>query len=244
MNENGRWLGWHWLRKNCELQHDGRVVKPGLTFDNPKSRYGEGGNISLCNCGYHASRKILNALSYAPGPIICRVELSGDIKEDDEKAAAERRTCLWMADADRVLNEFACTIAENFFTEERNQGKCVPPILWEAIEYKRKWGSRMFPSKEVRQRISQPSSGESREASDVAARLTLLNYSWATACDISSHLEITLASRAVVCGDNDDEVYSYRQWVAARNTIRDTYNEILTNMINTLAPPDYKELQT
>ena len=50
---------------------------------------------------------MLDALYYAPGPIVRRVELSGKIIEDYDKACASRRRELWRFDATDILHEFA-----------------------------------------------------------------------------------------------------------------------------------------
>ena len=44
--------------------------------------------------GLHASKNILDALNYAPGPIIYRVDLSGVIVEGTDKCVATKRTYL------------------------------------------------------------------------------------------------------------------------------------------------------
>jgi hypothetical protein len=91
--------------------------------------------IVLCQRGLHASLCALDALNYAPGPIVCRVRMSGDIKRAADKLVASERTVLWMYDATRVLHEFACCVAEAALllaevTDERS---------WRAIEAKRAW---------------------------------------------------------------------------------------------------------
>ena len=61
------------------------------------------GPLALCVGGLHASRRIIDALRYAQGPVLCRVRLGGKIVHDDDKSVAERRTCLWHIDATEVL---------------------------------------------------------------------------------------------------------------------------------------------
>ena len=68
-----------------------------------KLRYGDGRDIAIgiehtakgypepCENGLHGSVKILDALQYAPGPIVWQVELSGRVKKADDKIAATRR---------------------------------------------------------------------------------------------------------------------------------------------------------
>ena len=65
------------------------------------------GELKLCNNGMHASRRAIDALYYAPGPVVCRVELSGEIIEDDDKLCARRRTIIAMADATDTLRAWS-----------------------------------------------------------------------------------------------------------------------------------------
>ena len=69
--------------------------------------------LSLCNYGLHASVRPIDALKYAPGPVVCRVRLGGTVIEDDDKCVASRRTVMWMANAERELRLFACWSVRN-----------------------------------------------------------------------------------------------------------------------------------
>jgi hypothetical protein len=61
----------------------------------------------LCEQGLHASERIIDALNYAQGPILYRVELSGQIVRGDDKLVATSRKYLWKLDATEILREFA-----------------------------------------------------------------------------------------------------------------------------------------
>ena len=65
------------------------------------------GELIMCESGLHASRKIIDALIYAPGSTICRVEVNGKIIEDHDKVVAEKRKILWRIDGNKVLPAFA-----------------------------------------------------------------------------------------------------------------------------------------
>jgi hypothetical protein len=65
------------------------------------------GNLIMCKSGLHASKRIIDALSYAPGYTICRVEVGGKIIEDDDKLVSSERTILWRLDAEEILRKFA-----------------------------------------------------------------------------------------------------------------------------------------
>ena len=100
-------LAWHFLAGDKRLGYgDGRLVEVGQTLECE-------GKPALCSNGMHGSVRLVDALRYASGPIVCRVEIAGDIVESDDKLCGRRRTVLWMLDATRLLHEFACACAED-----------------------------------------------------------------------------------------------------------------------------------
>ena len=105
---NSTWVGWHFLPADGMLRyHDYRSPRVGQTLTMME------GNIPKpCHNGMHASKRAIDALTYAPGPIACRVVLSGHIVEAFDKAAATERTISAMADASDLLHKFACYCAE------------------------------------------------------------------------------------------------------------------------------------
>ena len=120
---------WHFVREDRRLGYgDGNIVAPGYVYE-------VSGPVELCRWGLHASVKPLDALKFAPGPIVCRVELSGQIKTAEDKAVATRREVLWMSDATNTLHEFACQVAEQALRDASVDDACC----WAAIDAKRKW---------------------------------------------------------------------------------------------------------
>ena len=89
-------LAWHWLSADGKMANTGEVVEAGKTYTVEPP-------ITCCERGLHASIKAIDSLHYAPGPIICRVEMSGEIASQEDKLAASSRKVIWMADADKVL---------------------------------------------------------------------------------------------------------------------------------------------
>jgi hypothetical protein len=89
------------MRANGSLGHgDTRVPKDGEVLRHF-------GWIELCESGLHASRSPLDALRWAPGPMICRVECGGETLHGRDKLVCAERTILWRADATDVLQRFA-----------------------------------------------------------------------------------------------------------------------------------------
>lgn len=69
------------------------------------------GPLVLCESGLHASRNILHALEYAPGPLLHRVKCGGEIIKDYDKLVCSERAILWTIDAKKILRKFACLCA-------------------------------------------------------------------------------------------------------------------------------------
>jgi hypothetical protein len=65
------------------------------------------GPVEMCRSGLHASRRLIDALRYAPGPVVCRVECAEIVDEDKEKFVCRERTILWRVDAEDLLRDFA-----------------------------------------------------------------------------------------------------------------------------------------
>lgn len=122
-------LAWHFLRADKRLGYgDGRKVRKGGV-------YSAEGPLELCKNGMHASVNPLDALRYAPGAIICRVEMRGEIVHGDDKLCARERKVLWMADATRTLHEFAIWCAERAL----KRAKVADERCWNALKVKRLW---------------------------------------------------------------------------------------------------------
>jgi hypothetical protein len=100
-------IGWHFVRADGCLRDGTRVERGGIY------RLPEGTEPVLCRRGFHASRRAIDALRFAPGPLVTRVALSGTVHEERDKIVGSVRTVLaGPVDASRVLREFACDCAE------------------------------------------------------------------------------------------------------------------------------------
>jgi hypothetical protein len=92
-------LAWHFA--GDKLRNGGPIPKDGETLE-------YNGELLLCVSGLHASRRIIDALFYAPGNTICRVRCSGKIIHDADKLVCSKRTILWRVDGKKTLRRFAC----------------------------------------------------------------------------------------------------------------------------------------
>lgn len=98
---------WHFLPSDRRLCWGTKeLVEAGKSYVQAWP-YQELDKPTLCEAGMHASRKPLNALSYAAGSVVCRVLICGRICEDDDKLVGDERRVLWMADAEQTLREFS-----------------------------------------------------------------------------------------------------------------------------------------
>ena len=95
-------LGWHWTG---EALRDGRplpAVGEWLEHEGP---------VVICESGLHGSRAILDALRYAPGHMLHRVEFADVAEEHNDKLVARRRCIVWSFNVEDVLRSFARRVA-------------------------------------------------------------------------------------------------------------------------------------
>lgn len=123
---------WHFT--NGRITRDGHPVAPGhvctiSTDDTPV----------LHEYGYHASLRILDALQYAGGATLSRVEMGGTIVRQNFDLCATSRTVLWTVDAERILHEAACAFAWRALKRERRYGREPAKASWDAVRTKRRW---------------------------------------------------------------------------------------------------------
>jgi hypothetical protein len=87
---------WHFvsdtLRDGRPIPADGELLK-------------HEGPLKLCASGLHASKNILDALHYAPGSTICRVEVCGEIIHGNDKLVASERTILWRVSGEQDVEK-------------------------------------------------------------------------------------------------------------------------------------------
>jgi hypothetical protein len=126
---------WHFLKSDKTLRYDDKTqVELGVTIKCAPNK------VKLCEFGFHASLKPLDALSFVnwEDAVICLVELGGTIIKCDDKVVASERTVIAWCKADDILHEFACQCAESTLHHfERSFPNDSRPRL--AIEAKRQF---------------------------------------------------------------------------------------------------------
>jgi hypothetical protein len=96
-------MAWYFCGSDRKLRYgDGRAIVDGetLTVDCEPI---------LCQQGLHASIKLRDALAYAPGLVLCRVEV-GDFVVGKDKLAGKSRRVVWSIgglDMRKVIVEYA-----------------------------------------------------------------------------------------------------------------------------------------
>ena len=200
-------LAWHFLPEDKRLGYgDGRLVEVGQTLECE-------GEPALCSNGMHGSVRLIDALKYASGPIVCRVEIEGDVIESEDKLCGRRRTVLWMLDATQILHEFACQCAEDAMTlVERPDERSVA-----AIEAKRAWLDGKITDEEL-------------DAAWAAAWDAALDAaSWAAARDAAAWAVAWAAARNAAWAARSAAWNASRS--AAQDDARAKQNERLTAMV-------------
>lgn len=120
--------GWHFLSEDYRLRGGGKKVKAGdlITVKGPPV---------LCSRGLHGSRRVVDALRFAPGPILCRVVIGGEVIEGEDKLVGTERYVEWTLDATWLLHEFSCWCAERALI----RAGVKTETSWNAIAVKRRW---------------------------------------------------------------------------------------------------------
>ena len=174
------------------------------------------GELIMCESGLHASERIIDALKYAPGNTICRVELSGEIETDTGKCVASERTILWRVDGEDLLREFA--------------RKCALDVihLWDAPSVVREYLETGDESKR------DAAWAAARDAAWDAAGATAGATAWAAA-RAAAWAAARAAAGAVARAAARDAAWA-AAWDAAQDAARDAQNKRLERMVRKAKP--------
>ena len=121
-------LAWHFVRD------DGTRVQDGVRETIGKT-YRAVGPLRMCENGMHASERIIDALTYASGARLRRVECWGAIERVTDKLVCRYRKPLWEIDATMILHRFALAEA----ARELRKAKVTDKRCWAALEVKKRW---------------------------------------------------------------------------------------------------------
>jgi len=124
-------LAWHFLNDDGSYCYGNGKPRPGGTETVSIDKR----PLKLYYWGLHASRNIIDALGFARGCLLRRVELGGEMVKYRDEVCATRRHELWRMDITNILHEFACWCAERAV-------KRLPepyPQFENALKTKRAW---------------------------------------------------------------------------------------------------------
>ena len=212
---------WHFVG---DTLRDGRSVPADgekLTHD---------GELVMCRSGLHASESIIDALQYAPGSTICRVEVSGEILTSTNKLVASERTILWRVEGHTLLRKFARQCALDVIH------------LWDAPDVVRQYLETGDESLRDAARAAASAEWAARAAKD-AAMAVARDAEWAAraagaaawASERAAGAAAWASERAAECAAGDAAMDAAAaamaaEW-AARAAARDTQNKRLEAMV-------------
>ena len=131
-------LAWMFVRENRHTVYD------AVGFDEFEREY----QPQLCEVGavltaqrydhsdLTGSSRARDALNHAQGPIVCRIEMFGDVNDKEfGLVTAKHLRVLWLADASTILHEFACDATK------RTLDRVHPSAAhkYNAVDVKRRW---------------------------------------------------------------------------------------------------------
>ena len=112
--------------------------EPVLRYGRPAPKVGEWleheGPIKMCETGLHASRRIIDALQYAPGPWCAVVEIE-EAQEQEDKLVCRKRKIIKIANVEKVLREFAVQCA----VMAMERAGVTEEACWQAVDIKIAW---------------------------------------------------------------------------------------------------------
>lgn len=119
MSKQKKIRAWHFVRDDKRLGYDAEdlTVEPGYIYTTDSTPV-------LCQSGLHASRRVVDALKYAPGAYLCVVDVWGEVAEGDDKLVGTNRHVIAAADVTRELRLFACWCVRrqwHLLTDERSR---------------------------------------------------------------------------------------------------------------------------
>jgi len=169
----------------------------------------------MCGAGLHASERIIDALRYAPGETICRVNCGGRIERDRDKLVCSERTILWRVDGSALLRRFACLCALDVIHLSsppaivrrylETQDESLREAAWEAA-----WAASEAAST-VARKAGWYAAWAASEAAWAAAREAASEAAWAAAREAAREAASTAAREAA----------RKAAWAAAREAARE-----------------------
>ena len=203
---------WHIAENSGLLGHgDERLIVVGETLT-------VAGPIFMCGHGLHACARLLDALAYANGTVICEVILGADAYTEDDKSVSSSRTCIAMTspeEGERILRNFARWCALDV------------AHLWDMPEDVRQYLETGDES--VRSAAETAAWTAARAAAEAAAR-SAGEAAARSAADLTAEAAARSAAEAAAWTAADAAAWS-AAWSAAEAAVRERYSARLEEMI-------------
>jgi hypothetical protein len=119
---------WHWLKDDM---HSGSGRERAWVEGEERTHFSK--TLLICERGYHSSPTPWDGLSYAQGNVLCLVEISEPEAQQDDKYVSRTRKLIKAINVEHELRAFACDVAEEALTKEREAGREPDARSWNAI---------------------------------------------------------------------------------------------------------------
>jgi hypothetical protein len=191
-------IGWHFLPEDRRVPRLGTIVELG-------TKEVHEGELRPCYSGLHFSPRVIDALRYAPGPVLREVRVSGAIVMDTDKGVAAARETLWIDDVTPLLRAFA---------------------RWCAWTVRDKWSPPPIVLKYLREglEIDRAAAGDAARAAAWDARDAARDAAWAAAW--AAAWDARDAARAAAWAAAEAAA-----WAAAGDAARDAQSTHLDRMV-------------
>ena len=176
------------------------------------------GEIVMCGAGLHASKRLFDALGYAPGHTLHRVEVQGGLQHESDKLVGRERVILWTLEADVVeplLRDFA--------------RRCALDVvhLWDAPEVVLEY--LKTGNEDLRAAAWDAAWAAAWDAARSAARVAAWDAVWDAVWSAARSAAWDAARSAA--WDAARSAARVAAWGAARDTAIDKFNRRLTAMV-------------
>jgi hypothetical protein len=185
-------LAWHFTG---DTLRDGRpipAIGEWLAHDGP---------IAICRTGLHASERLIDALSFAPGNRLHRVTMRGIEDREDDKLVARERRIDWAIDAEPVLRAFARRCALDVLPLWPG----APAIVREYLE---------TGNEAIRAAAGAAARAAAWAAAGAAARAAAWDAAWAAAWDAAWAAAGAAARAAARAAAGDASLSKYDGWLS------------------------------
>jgi hypothetical protein len=203
---------WHWLKDDM---HSGSGRERAWVEGEERTHFSK--TLLICERGYHSSPTPWDGLSYAQGNVLCLVEISEPEAQQDDKYVSRTRKLIKAINVEHELRAFACDVAEEALTKEREAGREPDARSWNAIAVARRYNAGEATKEEL---------AAARDAARAAAWAAARDAAWAAAWDATRDAAWAAARDAATAAASAAARDAARDaaWAAARDAFKARFN--------------------